>query len=233
MTKQKDSQNLKVGVVICTLNEERSITELVKASLKYADEVCIVDGHSTDKTVSRARKAGAVVLFEDDKGKGGAIRTAVRQKDYDIFVFMDADLSHDPTDIPLLVSPILKGQADLVTGSRLLGGSDELHGTFDEFLRLSGSAFITFCINRRFGVSISDSQNGFRAGRGKMLKDLDLRENSTTIEQEMIMKALKKGYVLTEVPAHEYRRKFGESRISLTRQSFRYIYSMIKYLLLP
>lgn len=229
MTQRKNKKET-IGVVICTLNEERTIAHLAKKALQHANEVCVVDGNSSDRTVQRAKRAGADILFEEGKGKGCAIRTAAKKKDYDIFVFMDADMSHDPEEIPKLVDPIINGDADHVTGSRLIGGSDELHGTFDEFLRLAGSAFVTWCINARFKVRISDSQNGFRAIKGDILKDLDLRESSTTIEQEMIMRTLKKGYLLDEVPTHEYKRKYGKSRISVLRQSHRYIYSLIKYL---
>ena len=229
MTKKPTKEKTTIGVVICTLNEEKSIADLVKKAKKYADEVCVVDGHSKDRTVERAKKAGADVIFDNKKGKGEAIRTAINKKNYDIFVFMDADYSHDPEEIPKLIKPILDGKADHVTGSRLLGGSDELHGSFDEFLRLSGSAFVTWAINAKFKVSISDSQNGFRAATGKSLKSLDLKEDSTTIEQEMIMKTLNKGYTLTEVPTHEYKRRYGTSRISVLKQAHRYIYTL-KYL---
>src|SRR6185503_7893558 len=126
-----------------------------------------------------------------------------------ITVFLDADGSHDPEDIPLLVEPILSGRADHVTASRLRGGSSELHGGFDEFLRLSGSSFITACINRRFDCRLSDSQNGFRAIRTDVLKELDLREDVTTIEQEMIIKTLRRGLRMAEVPSHEHPRAHG------------------------
>lgn len=227
--KKSTRKKLHIGVVICTLNEEKTIGELIKKAKKYCDEVCVVDGRSKDDTVKIARKLGAKILYDNGKGKGDAIRVAIKKKNYDIFVFMDADCSHDPDEIPLLVKPIINGKADHVTGSRLLGGSDELHGTFNEFLRLSGSAFITWAINAKFNVRISDSQNGFRAATGKSLKSLSLKEDSTTIEQEMIMKTLKKGYRLTEVPTHEYKRKFGNSRIRVLKQAHRYLYTL-KYL---
>ena len=84
-------------------------------------------------------------------------------------------------------------RADHVAASRLRGGSSELHGGFDEFLRLAGSSFITACINWRFNCQLSDSQNGFRAVRTSVLRQLDLRENTTTIEQEMTIKTLQAG----------------------------------------
>ena len=114
-------------------------------------------------------------------------------------------------------------------GSRLTGGSSELHGGFDEFLRLTGSSFITACINHRFGVRLSESQNGFRAIRTEVLRSLDLREDITTIEQEMIIKTLKKGYRMAEVPTHEYERKGGCSKVNVRKMALRYIYSLFKY----
>ena len=218
-------------VVIPAKDEEQSIGEIIEGCKKYAKRVLVIDGYSKDKTREIAEKSGAEVVLQKGKGKGAAIRTSAGYvSDDEIVVFIDADGSHDPEDIPRLVKPIQEGKADHVTGSRLFGGSSELHGGFDEFMRLTGSSFITFCINNKFNVRLSDSQNGFRAIKGAVLKDLDLRENITTIEQEMIIKTLKKGYKMDEVPAHEYRRKYGESHIEMHRVFFRYVYSFIKYL---
>jgi hypothetical protein len=147
-----------------------------------------------------------------------------------VTVLLDADGSHDPEDIPLLVEPILAGEADHVAASRLRGGSSELHGGFDEFLRLAGSSFITACINRRFGCQLSDSQNGFRAVRTSVLRQLNLRENTTTIEQEMTIKTLRGGWRIAEVPSHEHRRAHGTSHIRVLRDAPRYGYSLVKYL---
>lgn len=218
-------------VVIPAKDEERSIGKIIKKCKRYTDKIIVVDGNSKDRTREIAEKLKAKVITEIGKGKGSAIRTAIKYVSPDeIVVFIDADGSHNPDDIPRIIKPIQNGEADHVTGSRLLGGSSELHGGFDEFLRLAGSSFITFCINSRFNVRLSDSQNGFRAIKGSVLKELDLREKTTTIEQEMIIKTLKKGYKMAEVPAHEYRREFGESHIKVHRAFLRYAYSLIKYL---
>ncbi len=218
-------------VVIPAKDEEKSIGEIIKGCKKYTKNIIVIDGYSKDKTREISKELNAKVVLQKGKGKGAAIRTSPEYvSDEDIVVFIDADCSHDPSDIPKLTKPIQAGEADHVTGSRLFGGSSELHGGFDEFLRLTGSSFITFCINNKFKVRLSDSQNGFRAIRGAVLKDLDLRENITTIEQEMIIKTLKKGYKMGEVPAHEYRRKYGESHIEVSKVFFRYVYSFIKYL---
>lgn len=218
---------MKISIVIPAKNEENTIADVIKACRSYTQEILVVDGHSWDRTKDIANECGAKVILDHGKGKGDAIRESIPHIQADIAVFIDADGSHDPGDIPKLIQPILDGLADHVSASRLLGGSSELHGGFDEFLRLMGSSFITACINKRFKVVLSESQNGFRAIRTEVLKQLDLKENITTIEQEMIMQTLKKGFRMADVPSHEYKRKYGVSSIKLSRVFFRYIYSLI------
>lgn len=221
---------MKISIVIPTLNEGKTIKEIIEGCRPYGDELLIVDGHSTDNTRQIAEEAGVKVVLDNGKGKGAALRHAINFVSGDIIVFIDADGSHDPKDIPRLVEPILKGEADHVSGSRLIGGSSELHGGFDECFRLMGSSFITACINWRYKVVLSESQNGFRAIKTDVIKQLGLEENITTIEQEMIMKTLKKGFRMAEVPTHEHKRKMGYSKISLRKVWFRYVYSLVKYL---
>jgi glycosyltransferase involved in cell wall biosynthesis len=219
-----------ITVVIPTLNEAETITEVAVRVRAYTSDIVVVDGHSPDGTAEIARSLGARVIFDHGKGKGEALRSVIPYLDREITVFIDSDGSHNPDDLPALVQPIIAGSADHVSGSRLIGGSSELHGGFDECFRLMGSSLITACINNRFGVRLSESQNGFRAIRTAVLRDLDLRENITTIEQEMIIKTLKKGYRMAEVPSHEHKRKAGYSKISVRKVAFRYVWSMIKYL---
>ena len=219
-----------VSIVISARNEEASIAAVIEQCRAYGDEVIVMLGNSTDRTREIAAGLGVKVFADNGKGKGAAIRQAISLVSGEITVFIDADGSHDPHDIPKLTCPILRGEVDHVTASRMLGGSSELHGGFEEFLRLTGSAFITTCINRRFNARLSDSQNGFRATRTSVLRQLDLQENGTTIEQEMIIKLLRKGFSIAEVPSHERERVAGRSSIRLGKVWFRYGYSLVKYL---
>lgn len=221
-----------VSVVVPARNEERSIGRILDGCRPYADELMVVDGHSTDHTVQVSEARGAKVIMDNGRGKGAAIRLAIETVRGDIVVFLDADGSHDPNDIPKLVAPIIAGEADHVSGSRMLGGSSELHGGFDECFRLMGSSFIMACINWRFGVRLSESQNGFRALRVDIARSLGLIENITTIEQEMIMKTLRKGYRMAEAPTHEHERWYGKSNINIRRVAARYVYTLFKYLIL-
>jgi dolichol-phosphate mannosyltransferase len=219
-----------VSVVIAAKQEAPSIGDVIERTRRYASAIVVVVGTSTDGTGTVAEQSGARVLSDGGRGKGEALRRAIPHVRTPVTVFLDADGSHDPEDIPLLVEPILADQADHVAASRLRGGSSELHGGFDEFMRLAGSSFITACINWRFNCQLSDSQNGFRAVRTSVLQRLDLRENTTTIEQEMTIKTLRQGWRMAEVPSHEHRRVHGTSHIRVWRDAPRYGYSLVKNL---
>lgn len=229
--KSKDRQNIKITAIILAKNEEKNIGGVIKGVKKYTNEVLVIDGHSYDLTREVAKKLGAKVFLDHKRGKGEAIRVGIKKALGEIIVFIDADGSHDPRDIPKLVKPILQGKADHVTGSRMLGGSDELHGTWNKFLRETGSHLIILGINWRYKTNLTDGQNGFRAIKTSVARTLRLKENITTIEQEMIIKTLKAGYSVVEVPTHEYRRQSGDSCIKLRKVWWRYVYSCLKYLL--
>ncbi len=216
LVRAEDQPDPDVTVIIPARNEELTVGLVVRECLNYVATVIVVEGGSTDRTAEIATAAGARVVRDRGLGKGAALRLGVDHVTTPIVVFVDADGSHDPIDIPMLAAPIKAGLADHVTGSRLLGGSDELHGGFDEFLRLAGSAFITYMFNWRFGTRLSDSQNGFRAIRTDVFRRLNLRSRHTTIEMEMISTTLAAGLRLAEVPTHERRRAAGYSKISLS-----------------
>ena len=224
------------AILIPVYNHAEGIGPVVERAGASGLPVWVVDDGSTDGTAAILKEAAGirVIRHRENRGKGAALLTgfAVLAGTADWAVTLDADGQHDPADIPALVAPILAGRADHVSGSRLIGGSSELHGGFDECFRLMGSSLITACVNHRFGVQLSESQNGFRAIRTEVLRDLGLVEDITTIEQEMIIKTLKKGYRMGEVPSHEHKRKGGVSKISLRKVAVRYVWTMVKYLYL-
>lgn len=220
-----------VTVVIPAKDEAPTIGSIVRRSLAYAGAVIVVDGRSRDGTAREAQAAGACVIQDSGRGKGDGLRAAIPHIRSPITVFIDADGSHVPEDIPRLIEPILDGRAEHVSASRLIGGSSEMHGGLDEFLRLSGSSFITACINWRFGVRLSDSQNGFRAIKTETLRQLGLRANTTTVEQEMIMRTLRRGWRIAEIGSHEHPRQHGASHIRLWRAAPRYACSLVRHLL--
>ncbi len=221
----------RISIVVPTRNEADNLRPVLEIAAPFADELLVIDGHSTDGTREIAASFGAQVILDNNRGKGDAIRTGIARATGDILVFVDADGSHDPCDIPALVEPIVNGVADHVSGSRMLGGSDELHATIHQFIRLFGSQIITLSVNYTQNLRLTDCQNGFRAIRRDVAQALDLQENITTIEQEMVIKSVRSGYRLVEVATHEYVRANGESNFRVSDVWSAYVRSWLYYLL--
>jgi dolichol-phosphate mannosyltransferase len=220
-----------VTVVVPTLDEEETLGAVLESVAPFADELLVVDGGSKDRTVEVARRHGARVVEDDGSGKGAAVRLALEIAAHSIVVFIDGDGSHEPADIPALVSPILDGRAELVIGSRTRGGSDELFSDASEFVRLTGSMLINLAINYRWNVRLSDTQNGFRAVARDPIRALRMTSCSTTIEQEMVMKALSRGLRVLNVASHEYMRQGGRSKVIVSRVWLRYVLNVVRHVL--
>ena len=221
----------RITVIVPAREEEATIGSVVQQARHYAGEVVVVDGQSRDHTAERARAALADVVCDDGLGKGAALRIGARRARGEVLVFMDADGSHDPADIPRLAAPILRGEADLVVGSRMLGGSDELHGTFDNFIRNTGSCLLAVLVNRRWGTGLTDIENGFRAVRKEIMLAIATDARGFLIEQEMVLRCLKVGYRVAEVASHEYERAAGQSKLP-TRQGWRFLWHFTKEMLI-
>lgn len=219
----------KISIIIPTKNESRSIQEVIAGVKPFVQEVLVVDGHSTDQTREIAEQMGARVLLDNRKGKGDGIRLGIREATGNILVCIDADGSHDPKDIPKLVQPILDDRADLVIGSRMTGGSDELHGDLSRFIRMTGSHVLLLMINYRWNIRLTDCQNGFRAIRTDVARNLGLTENVHTIEEEMVIKCAQQKYRITEVPSHEYSRQYGSSTLNLLGTWHQFVWCILKH----
>jgi len=217
----------KVTVVIPAYNEAKTIEHVINDIKKYADDVLVVLAKkSKDGTINILKRMKVKYIIDSGLGKGAGIRLAISKVNEGIIVFIDADGSHIPADIPKLVDPIKKGKADLVIASRVTGGSDEFTGNMDSFMRSFFNIVICIIINLRFNNRISDYENGFRAIRVKVAKKLNLKEKNFTIEQEMAMKTMKKGYRVAEVPSHEL--DGGKSSYNVWKVGPRFLYQLFR-----
>lgn len=221
----------RVTVAVLARNEEETIEGVVRGVAPYAGETVVIDGNSTDRTREIVEGLGYAVHADDGGGKGDGIRKAIEVAGRDVLVFIDADGSHEPAEIPLLVEPILEGRSDLVVGSRWKGGSDELAGDWSKFVRSTGSAIIALCINYRWGVRLTDVENGFRAISVEAARVIPLQAKDFTVEQEMIMLCLKQGFRLTEIAAHEYPRKAGSSDLKVYKVFHKFGWNLLKNLI--
>jgi glycosyltransferase involved in cell wall biosynthesis len=202
-----------VSVIIPTHNEAQAI-ERVLADLPWdlATEVIVVDSNSTDGTPEIARRMGARVVQEPRRGYGRACLTGLaRANSPDVVVFLDGDYSDRPSELPILLEPIIRGRADITLGSRL--GSKSNHGALPWHQSL-GNQLAAGLIRLLYGLDISDL-GPFRAARAEVLRALALSEMTYGWAVEMILKGSLAGFRVVEVPV-SYHPRIGKSKISGT-----------------
>ena len=205
----------KIVAVIPAWNEEGNIGRVVgDIPSDFCPTVIVVDNASTDHTAEVARSAGAVVVHQPRRGYGYACAAGVAEaykRGAEVIVFLDGDYSDYPEEMPTIVSPIIRGEADLVIGSRLSGGKMErgalpAHAIF-------GDRLIALLMRLRFGVRITDL-GPFHAIRADVLRQLHMREMTYGWTVEMIVKAARRKYRIVEVPVSYRKRLSGESKVS-------------------
>jgi glycosyltransferase involved in cell wall biosynthesis len=189
---------LKTLAVIPAYNEEVAIGSMVLRCQGHVDEVLVVDDGSLDSTGEIARRANAVVIrHARNMGKGVAIQTAfryARMKGFDAIVLLDGDGQHNPSEIPQVLEPVLRGEADIAYGFR------ERDGTTMPFHRRLGQRFLDYLTALGSGGVLTDSQCGFRALSRVAIEALNIQENGFAVESEMILEARSKNLRVSEVP---------------------------------
>ena len=188
-------------IVACipAYNEEKYIAKVIVETKKYVDKIIVCDDGSRDLTAEIARELGAIVVkHNENKGYGAALRTLFKKAlelKPDIIVTLDADGQHDPKEIPRLVEPIVKGEADIVIGSRFLGK------TTQPKWRILGVKAVTRTVKTAFNINgITDAQSGFRAYRASVVGDLIPEDNTMAASVEILAKARNKNLKIEEVP---------------------------------
>jgi glycosyltransferase involved in cell wall biosynthesis len=204
---------MRVSVIIPTHNEAQAIGPvLAELPPELVSEVIVVDSNSNDGTPEIAREMGARVVMEPRRGYGRACLTGLSCVTApDVVVFLDGDYSDRPSELPILLAPILEGRADITLGSRL--GSDSNPGALP-WHQSFGNRLAATLINLLYGLKISDL-GPFRAGRAHVLRALALEETTYGWAVEMILKGALAGFRIVEVPVSYYPR-IGKSKISGT-----------------
>src|ERR1700723_4653001 len=204
---------MRVSVVIPTHNEAQAIARvLADLPSDLTTEVIVVDSNSNDGTAAIAAKMGARVVQEPRRGYGRACLTGLATANSpDVVVFLDGDYSDRPSELPILLAPIIEGRADITLGSRLHGrrsaGALPWHQVF-------GNRLAAGLIRLLYGLEISDL-GPFRAGRADVLRSLALEETTYGWAVEMILKGALRGCRIVEVPV-SYHPRIGKSKISGT-----------------
>jgi glycosyltransferase involved in cell wall biosynthesis len=189
-----------VAAIPC-YNEETFIGDIVQQARRYVDEVIVVDDGSRDDTAAAARAAGAIVLkHEKNKGYGEAIGScfkAARDVDADILVTLDGDSQHTASEIPAVLEPVVRGEADLAIGSRFMSPDYQKH--MPRYRKL-GIEIITWLLNVGSKTKVSDSQSGFRAYSRRLVDALPVSEKGMGVSVEVIARARRARFAIREVP---------------------------------
>lgn len=226
----------KIVVIIPAFNEENAVGKVVKAIPKdWIEKIIVVNNNSTDQTRRAAEQEGALVLDQPIKGYGNACLKGIayvlaQVEKPDIIVFLDADYSDYPEQLPDLVKPLLEDGMDMVIGSRALG---EREGGSMTFPQLFGNWLATRLISLFYGYRFTDL-GPFRAIRWDMLVELKMQDKTFGWTVEMQVKAAKMKLKCTEVPM-TYRNRIGKSKVSGTvygtvMAGYKILYTIFKYL---
>jgi len=222
---------MRVSFVVPAYNEESTIGEVLErvSALDLDKQIVVVDDGSTDGTPRVLEwwrdRDGVVVVRQENRGKGAAIRAAIPHLDGEIAVIQDADMEYDPADVPELIEPIVRGAADVVFGSRLSGGRPQRAYLFWHLL---GNRFLSLLTNVLFNTTISDMETGYKAFRTEVLRSLDLREDDFGIEPEITAKVCKRKLRLYELPISYYGRSYAEGKKITWRDGFKAILVLLR-----
>jgi glycosyltransferase involved in cell wall biosynthesis len=213
---------MRISFLVPVFNEAATIGEVLDriAALNLDAQIIVVDDGSTDRSAELAERDGVKVIRQKHRGKGAAIRAAIPLIDGDIAVIQDADMEYDPDEVPGLIAPIQRGVADVVFGSRLVGGRPQRAYLFWHKV---GNRFLSLLTGVLYNTTLSDMETGYKAFRADVLRSLDLREDGFGIEPEITGEVCRRHLRVYELPISYFGRTFAEGKKITWRDGFKAI----------
>ena len=221
-----------LSVIIPIFNERNTLNRIIERVLEtgLADEILLIDDGSTDGTSEllaplHGRQGIRVIHHTHNQGKGAAVRTGIATAAGDVILIQDADLEYDPRDYPALLTPILEGTADVVYGSRFLGGPRRV----TMFWHMLANQLLTLTTNLLYNTILSDMETGYKVFRRDALENIKLRANRFDFEPEFTAKILKRKVRIFEVPISFNPRDYSEGKKIKLKDAFAAFWALLKY----
>jgi len=226
--------DLKISIIIPCFNERNTIEGIVHAvhaAPILQKEIIIVDDCSTDGTRDILEQkirplVSKVIYHQKNQGKGAALRTGIATATGDVVIIQDADLEYDPQEYPLLLEPFLHGKADVVYGSRFMGGRPHRVVYYWHAL---GNRLLTTFSNMFTNINLTDMETCYKAFRREVIQSITIEESRFGFEPEITAKVAKMGCNIYEVGISYYGRTYAEGKKIGWKDGFRAIYCILKY----
>jgi glycosyltransferase involved in cell wall biosynthesis len=224
---------MSLSVVMPAYNECQTIATIVERVLatELVDEIIVIDDGSSDGTSQVLENLGQreprlrLIRHDRNLGKGAAVRSGVQAAACDLVLIQDADLEYDPRDYPALLMPIQEGKADVVYGSRFLGGPRRT----TMFWHMVANRLLTFMTNLLYNSILSDMETGYKLFRREVIQAIPLRANRFDFEPEITAKLLKRRLRVFEVPISFNPREYSEGKKIGLRDAFSAVWALLKY----
>ncbi|HMK08793.1 MAG TPA: glycosyltransferase family 2 protein [Anaerolineales bacterium] len=219
--------------VMPVYNEAATIEAILAqvAATGLADEIIVVDDGSTDgtrpllQTLAAANPAVRLILQPRNLGKGTAVRAGIQAARSDLVLIQDADLEYDPREVPALLKPILEGRADVVYGSRFLGGPRRT----TMFWHMIANKLLTLMTNVLYNSILSDMETGYKLFRREVIQAIPLRSRRFDFEPEVTAKLLRRRIRIFEVPISFNPREYDEGKKIGLKDAFAAVWTLLKY----
>lgn len=228
---QRNADDTLLSVIVPVYNEVRTISTLLDQvrAVPLRKEIIVVDDASTDGTraiLEREVEAPdtRVFLHSVNLGKGGAVRTGLKNVSGDIVLIQDADLEYDPRDYQALLRPILEGRSKVVYGSRFLGEHKAMY-----YWHSLGNKFLTLMTNVMFDTTLSDMETCYKVFTRDIADSLDVRQMRWGIDPEITAKILRQGNRIYEVPVSYNGREFWEGKKISWKDGFVILWTLLRY----